>query len=369
MAKGDSTFYTLIIAALASVGIAYYAPRLMSQRASLPPVAEQSAPTTTRATVATAVAWAASAPGRIEPQSGELRVTATQPGRIAEVLVKANDMVTPGELLIRLEDSELEARIAALEADILARKRDRDQETVSQRAQERRTAEDAVANAELAYFAARAEFDRTVRGFRASRSSTDDVTKVRDAQAAARDRLDQSRIQLRRVLSSNGLPAPTRLDVAVTAARAELTAAEAALERTRIRAPQAGTVLALNATAGDVAAPSVEQPLVLLGDIQTLRVRAELDERDVGKLRVGQGAVIRVDAFPGRDFEGRVTQIAQALQPARLSQKGPRRATDVDVLEVMIDLGAQPVLLSGMRADVFIRPLTQTQAQSPQTTR
>jgi HlyD family secretion protein len=360
MAKGDQTFYTLIVAALASVGIAYYAPRLMQQRVLATP---QVVNGPERATVATATTWAASAPGRIEPQSGELRVSASVPGRIAEVLAKQNDVVAAGELIARLEDAEIEGRIAALEADIGARKRERDQETVSTRAQERRTAEDNAATADRIYWASRAEFDRVTRSFRSERATTEDMQRSRDALQAARERAEQTRAQLRRVIAADGLPAPTRLEVALTAARAELTAAEAQLERTRIRAPRAGTILSVPAVVGDIAAPSPETFVALLGDVRTLRVRAELDERDVGKIRVGQGAVIRVDAFPGRDFEGRVTQIAQALQPGRLSQKGPRRTTDVDVLEVLIDLGPQALLLSGMRADVFIRPLAQATAR------
>lgn len=363
MSKGDSTFYTLIIAALASVGIAYYAPRVMTQRIAI----AQPADVTQRATMAAAVTWAASAPGRIEPQAGEARVAPSTPGRIVEVLARVNDTVAVGDLLVRLEDGDLEARISALEADAAARKRERDQETVNVRAQERRTAEDAASLAEKTYINSRAELDRALRGLRIEKATRDDVQKTRDAMLAARDRVEQTRSQLRRVLAADGLPAPTRLEVALTAARAELAIAEAQLERTRIRAPQAATVLALNAAVGDVAGPAAELPLLMLGDIRTLRVRAELDERDVGKLRIGQSAVIRVDAYPGRDFDGRVTQIAQALQPARLTQKGPRRATDVDVLEVYIDLGPQGALLSGMRADVFIRPIVQATTPTPPT--
>jgi HlyD family secretion protein len=359
MAKGDQTFYTLIIAAAASVGIAYYAPRLMQQRAGIvQTVAEKP-----KAIIATAVTWAASAPGRIEPQTGELKIAAPLPARIIEIVAKTNDVVAAGDLLVRLDDGDLEARLGALEADIASKRRDRDQETVGQRAQERRTAEDNSANAERSFWAARAELDRIGRNARTEKATAADLQKAREALVTARDRLDQAKSNLRRISTADGLPAPTRLEVAVAAARAELAVAEAQLERTRIRAPQSGTVISVISTVGDIATPSPEAPVMVLGDIRTLRVRAELDERDIGKIRVGQGAVIRVDAFPGRDFEGRVAQIAQALQPARLMQKGPRKATDVDVLEVLIDLGPQPALLSGMRADVFIKPQNQATAQ------
>jgi HlyD family secretion protein len=48
--------------------------------------------------------------------------------------------------------------------------------------------------------------------------------------------------------------------------------------------------------------------------------------------------------------------LAQTLGPSRLSQRGPRKPTDVDVLEVLIDMLGHPPLLPGMRVDVFLRP-------------
>jgi HlyD family secretion protein len=50
-----------------------------------------------------------------------------------------------------------------------------------------------------------------------------------------------------------------------------------------------------------------------------------------------------------------VSSLAQALGPSKLGQRGPRRPTDVDVLEVIIDLTGQPPLLPGMRVDVFLK--------------
>ena len=106
---------------------------------------------------------------------------------------------------------------------------------------------------------------------------------------------------------------------------------------------------------------------VMVGNTTSMQVKAELEERDVGKVRVGQLAVIRSDAFPGKDFEGKVSSMAQALGPSRLGQRGPRKPTDVDVLEIVVELSGQTQLLPGMRVDVFLRPesaaaATQTQA-------
>src|SRR3982074_1746356 len=86
--------------------------------------------------------WQAVAPGRVEPTSGEIKIAAPIVGVIGEVLVKANDKVFAGEPLIRLVDSEAQARLATAEAQIALRKRARNDESPSSRASTRRKAED-----------------------------------------------------------------------------------------------------------------------------------------------------------------------------------------------------------------------------------
>src|SRR5262249_5190443 len=56
--------------------------------------------------------WQAVAPGRVEPWSGEIKISAALVGRIGDVLVKPKDTVSVGELLIRLDDDEARSRVA-----------------------------------------------------------------------------------------------------------------------------------------------------------------------------------------------------------------------------------------------------------------
>jgi len=246
--------------------------------------------------------------------------------------------------------------VHSVQAEAAVRKRDRDNDSAGGRlAQDRRSAEDAVANAERAIALNREELDRQLRARRAGTGKEADITKVRDALGKARDRLDQGRASLRKALSADGLPAPSRQEAALAAARAELSVADAALERTRIRAPSDGTILQLFGKVGEAAAPSPDNVLVVVGNLDQLRVRAEFEERDVGKIQLGQTAVVRSDAFGSKEFEGKVVTLAQALAPSRLGQRGPRKPTDVDVLEALIELAGQPPLLPGMRVDVFLK--------------
>ncbi len=94
---------------------------------------------------------------------------------------------------------------------------------------------------------------------------------------------------------------------------------------------------------------------MVLGDATHLQVRAEVQERDVRKIYPGQAAVVRSDAFPNRSFEARVSVIAHALREPQFLSRGQRKQTDVDVLEVVLDLDDGVPLLPGMRTDVLFK--------------
>ena len=313
-------------------------------------------------------AWAASATGRVEPKDGQINIGTQAAGRVADVAVKTNDQVQAGDLLVRLDEDDLITRVTAASVEAQVRVRERDEEVVKGVQLERRQAEDAVASAERALFRARLNFDELAFKVRTNVSGTaDDLNKSRFAVSAAKEQLSNSRSSLARVNAKDALPLATRLESSLASARAELTVAEAAVERARIRAPSDGTVLNVYAKFGELVAPSADVPLVVFGDVRSLRVRAEVEERDVPKVHVGQRAVVKSDAFPDKQFEGVVTSVAQTLAAPRIATRGVRRPNDVEVLEVIIALDGTPPLLSGMRVDVFFKAEAAADATQPKT--
>jgi HlyD family secretion protein len=149
---------------------------------------------------------------------------------------------------------------------------------------------------------------------------------------------------------------PTQKEGELQVARSELRLSVAELEKLIIRAPIAGTVLQVNVKVGEVAAPAASQPLILLGDLSRLRVRAELDEHDVGKVAIGGAVVIRAYAFRNREFAGKVATIAPTVRPGRISSPESGHLTDFNVNEVLIDLEDPGPLLVGMKVDAYFRP-------------
>lgn len=297
--------------------------------------------------------WAASATGRVEPTTGAVRISARTGGRIEKVLAKIGDRVLEGDILVQLDDSEALQRVTAARSEVEVRKLERSEEEVTGLALDRRNAEDEVASAERGLFAAWQAFDETMALKRKGEARDSDVTAAREAIKSETIRRDEARAALAKLNKKSDMPLPGRLDSGLTIARTDLSLAEEALQKARIRAPFDGSILNVFAREGETAAPGPQAPLVVFGDLSKMRVRAEVEERDVAKVRVGQKVVVKADAYPGQDFEGVVTDISGALGSPQIATRGPRRPTDVDVLEVMVSLDGTPPLLTGMRVDVF----------------
>jgi HlyD family secretion protein len=295
--------------------------------------------------------WLAVAPGRVEPRSGLIRIAAPVVGLVSHVQVKANDTVFVGEPLIQLKDDELQARLAAADAQVDVRRRARNEKSASGKAADRRKAEDAVADAETAVFEAQEAVDRVAAKFRLSGEPDAALTAARAAFARAQQDLSQRRAELQKI--RDAAPLPTLTEAQLSAARAELAVARAALAKMTIRAPVDGTVLQVNVKNGELAAPSAGQPLMLLANLAALRVRAELDERDVTGIKIGQPALVRAAAFPAREFAGTVSSIAPLVEPSQLGARGSTGRTDIDAVDVIVDLVQPGPLAIGMRVDVY----------------
>jgi HlyD family secretion protein len=218
---------------------------------------------------------------------------------------------------------------------------------------ERRKAEDAAYDAERAAADARAALDRSAAERRAGGAPQPDVDAARTALARAQDRLHEQRDALAKLRAAADTALPSRLEGELNVARAEWSVALAALEKTRVRAPVDAAVLQIDARPGELAVPALEPALMVLGDMSALRVRAEVDEQYLGRMRVGQRVLVRAAAFHGRDFDGKVASIARIVGPSRINARGPRKFSDVDVLEVVVDLPEPGPLVVGEQVDVY----------------
>jgi HlyD family secretion protein len=194
-----------------------------------------------------------------------------------------------------------------------------------------------------------------------------EVERQRVALQDATNQLKRSR-----ELSSRGMVADMELEsseAAVHAAQAQVQSSQAQvvqaqaalnqsavnLQRTIIEAPIDGIVIARNVDVGQTVAASMQAPtlFVIAADLTRMRVVADIDESDVARIRPGQVARFRVDAYPGEEFAGTVTQVR--LQP-KVVQNVVTYSTVIDVPN--LDLRLKP----GMTATVGIEIARRTDA-------
>lgn len=136
-------------------------------------------------------------------------------------------------------------------------------------------------------------------------------------------------------------------------ARESLSVAEDQLRYSRVVSPLDGTVIQRNIRIGETVVPGTmatfdERSLMLVADMSTLIAKADLNQIDVAKVKLGQSVTLTLDALPGKTFKAKVTKIA----PASILPKG--KDVEVFPVEATLEPGALSEIRPGMTADIKI---------------
>ena len=230
-------------------------------------------------------------------------------GTVAELQVDDGDRVEAGALLLRLADDDALASLAEAEAAVS------EAEARLTRVQGvgRRMAVEALRQASIEAKQAETEYRRQEKLF-----GTGAVSEL-NLERSRRDR-DQTRSQRISASLEVAAAAPKGSDVAVAAAalaraEARLTAAQVAVEHTRIRAPSSGIVLKRHVERGEVVQPG--EALVTFAGDGPLEVRIQPDESNLALLRLGQRALVSAEAFPDQRVDASINRIAPSVDPVR----------------------------------------------------
>lgn len=242
------------------------------------------------------------ATGRIEPIS-KVDIKSKANGIIEKLRVDVGDQVRSGQVLAELDKENLAARL--------------------------REARAALMGAEASVRAAQAEYEKNkveAEGPEVdlARRNLERAEKLHADKLISQQNLEEARTQLN-VADNRQHAASTQLGVTqarVGRASAEVAQARAAFERAQdeldnatIKSPIDGIVLARPVEVGSPVSSILNMGanatlVMVLGDISQVYVKGEVDETDIGTVKLGQPARIRVETFKDRLFEGRVTQIS-----------------------------------------------------------
>jgi len=265
---------------------------------------------------------AVTATGTIKAMVGaEVKVGSRIPGRVEELAVQAGDRVKAGQVIARLEQDDLQAGVEKARADLAAAEAKLATVRSGARSQEIHAAEAAVRQAEANRLLAQVNLERYQQLYQ------DGGTALQVVDTAGRD-YDVAAAQLRSAREQFGLIREKYTvedlqyaEAQVLQARAALRMAEANLGYATITAPMGGVVASVSTQQGETvtsgSAAAQAPTFVTIIDLNRLQVDAYVDETDIGKVRMGQDAAFTVDAFPDREFTGKVT----AIYPKALIQQ------------------------------------------------
>lgn len=281
------------------------------------------------------------ASGKIEPVR-KVDISADISGRVVQVAVEEGQLVERGALLIRIDPSSFQAAVRRAEASV-AQARSREAQARAQLAQSRsalQRAEQLSAGEQLI--------------------SAADLEQARTATNVAESELQAARFGV------------TQAEAAVVEARDQLA-------KTTISAPMAGRVTRLNIDEGETAVlGTMNNPgslLLTIADLSSMQATVKVDETDVPGISVGDSASVRIDAFPGRTFPGRVSRIGNSsIQTPTGQASGSEQSVDYEVVitlddppaNLRPDLSATAEIVTDQRSNALAVPIIALTVRDPE---
>jgi len=297
-------------------------------------------------------------PGHVEPYSEDIKIGSELSGRLKTVFVEEGDVIHRSQVLAELENGDYRAQVESAKANVAAKEATLRKVINGARRQERDEAWSSVNEARAVMENSDAEMRRRQRLFSAGVVSREEMERyAREADVAKAQY--QAKVEQHSLVDDHAREEDRALAEAdLQLAHAQLDEAQARYDKTLIRAPIDGAVLRKHHRSGESVSNSstVPDPILTIGDRKTLRVRVDVDETDVGKVRVGQRAYVTADAFGKQRFWGHVVRVGQQLGPKNVRTDEPAEKVDTKILETLVELDAGAQLPDGLRVDAFIVP-------------
>lgn len=267
--------------------------------------------------------------GKIQPEK-EVKISPDVSGEIVELTIKEGDHVEKGQLLLRIKP------------DNYISQRDRSLAEISS-AQARR------AQADAQFMQAELSFNRSKQLYDQQTISKSDFEQAQATYTVAKATVDAAKF-------------------AITSAEASLKDANENLTKTSIYAPMTGTVSMLLVELGERVAGTnlmAGTELMRVADLARMEAQVQVNENDVPRVKLGDTALIEVDAYLDQKFKGVVTEIANSAKTTGVSAD---QVTNFDVkilllpssYQKLVDAGDKNPFRPGMSATVDIRTQSKT---------
>jgi cobalt-zinc-cadmium efflux system membrane fusion protein len=265
------------------------------------------------------------------------RIKPTARGRIETVNVTGGDRVVAGQRLAVLDNFDL----SAAHSRVLS-------------------AEAALNQAKAQLAAAGAAYDRAANLIRSDLVTQAELEARRATVATMEAGLRTKEAELRQYHEEEARLLPVRPAAAGSGSSSDQPPADS---RGAIVAPFAGVVDSVSVATGEIVDPAT--PIFTVSDLSTVWVQADVAEKDLGAVKVGDAVEVRVSAFPGRVFAGRVTYIPDQIESATGMAKVRCEVPNLDG-SLRVNMFATVTILSPQDGDAVLVPSTSLQEVNKQ---
>jgi multidrug resistance efflux pump len=294
--------------------------------------------------------------GLVEASSENIAIGVPVPGLVAAVYVKAGDQVRKGQKLFSLDGRDIRAELGVRRSNLELAMARLERLESAPRPEEIPPAEARVKEAEARLSDAQVQLKliESVRDRRAIR--IEDLERRRRGVQVADAQLEAARAALALLRAgawSHDIDI-ARAEVRQAASEAERVRAD--LERLTVTAPIRGEILQCKVRAGEYAAAGpAPQALILMGSVDHLNVRADVDERDASRVRPGAVAVASVRGDSRRKFTLQFVRFEPLVIPKKNLTGDSSERVDTRVLQVIYALEKGAPVLAGQQMDILIQ--------------
>ena len=295
------------------------------------------------------------AAGLVEARTENIKVGSPVPGVVVEVFVDVGDEVKAGDPLFRLDDRQILAELHVREAQLAAAESTLARSEAMPRPEEIPPSEAHVRRAEAEVVAQRDLLERREKLLVHRAVPEEEVIQRRQSLASAVEALLQAKAedQLLKAGSWKHDIALARVDVERNRSLVEQYRTE--LDRLHVRASVGGHVLRVDVRPGEYVGTPPDQPLVVLGDLERLHVRIDVDEQDIPRFRPGLPGTACVRGHSAQKFPISFVRVEPYVQPKTSLIGNSIERVDTRVLQVIYALPPEATnVYVGQQVDAYL---------------
>jgi multidrug resistance efflux pump len=294
--------------------------------------------------------------GIVEAKRENIPVGTTVPGIVDKVFASIDQKVKTGDPLFHIDDRDLQAELVGREAAVAATKAQLDRLKAAPRAEDIPPARASVEEAKAKLEDARAAYRRTKHLFDRSMATGSENDRDNYMEKAAEAALARSEAELKKLLAGSWKEDIRVAEAALLQAEAQVISLKKQIERLTVKALADGKVLQVHVRPGQYAAPNWNEALLVLGDVDTLHVRVDIDENDLAYFKPGAEAQATLKGRPNVKFGLEYVKTEPYVIPKKSLTGDNSERVDTRVLQAIYAIKDKPIdVYVGQQMDVYIK--------------